>query len=540
MKNNYLLSFIISSIVLIFATSCQRDADEGIDNRSSSRDMAFTASLENYEMCDASTVWDTRGKIGLFFKTSDMEQWVPGKNIAASNMEFEKQGPSDQVRFVSGTSDKTPTLRNGSKVDILAYYPYADTLKDNSIEVDITNQSRYAQAGLLYSDNLNGVTWGSPENNMIFRNAMAKIRFIITSMDGSSLKGLTVTLEDFPSKGTFNVLTRKWKLSQEKENIPALVTVSNTMAIAEAYIMPCKREKGMRAVLRLPQGREYSWKVRRSNKPFVMGNLYSYDIQFKNSTGTVINEPEVSGYKELPLITSIPNTLKVQHNVPGQQGVRNYTILYDTKLRFAYWVAYPLHKMYMGNARRTDSWAYDPMIDKALQPNLFRSYTMGYDRGHQLPSADRTSSRDINQTTFYFSNMSPQAASLNQGMWQKLERKVRAWQKKLEANGAGKDTLYVVTGAGINKQLPLDYVADGAGARMPVPHYHYKALAMMDNQGVYHAIAFKMPNNLDIPRSGNINNYRITVKELESETGFTFFPFLSEGVKGHIDDAYWR
>ena len=61
----------------------------------------------------------------------------------------------------------------------------------------------------------------------------------------------------------------------------------------------------------------------------------------------------------------------------------------------------------------------------------------------------------------------------------------------------------------------------------------------MKKGNTYYTIAFKI-NNQVIPSSTNYNSYRISVSEIEKETGYTFFPKLSETVKGTIDNNIWK
>ena len=89
-----------------------------------------------------------------------------------------------------------------------------------------------------------------------------------------------------------------------------------------------------------------------------------------------------------------------------------------------------------GTILSCDDWDYDPLVPRDEQPTLFHGYDGGYDRGHQLPSADRYTD---NPSTFYFTNMTPQLGSLNQKIWANFEVQVRAWARAC-------DTLYVVTG----------------------------------------------------------------------------------------------
>lgn len=110
--------------------------------------------------------------------------------------------------------------------------------------------------------------------------------------------------------------------------------------------------------------------------------------------------------------------------------VRNYSLCFDKKLRVAHWVAYPLHASYIGSLDRSEAWAPDPKIPQQYQPALWLGgYQNGnvYNRGHQIPSKDRTTVEEMNKQTFYASNMTPQRGQFNQNMWAALEAKVRSY-----------------------------------------------------------------------------------------------------------------
>ena len=149
--------------------------------------------------------------------------------------------------------------------------------------------------------------------------------------------------------------------------------------------------------------------------------------------------------------------------------VRNYSLCFDKKLRVAHWVAYPLHASYIGSLDRSEAWAPDPKIPQQCQPALWLGgYQNGnvYNRGHQIPSNDRTTVEEMNKQTFYASNMTPQRGQFNQNMWAALEAKVRSY--------VCPDTLYVVTGcyfANLDESTK-----DKAGNVCPVPTNYFKVL----------------------------------------------------------------
>lgn len=257
---------------------------------------------------------------------------------------------------------------------------------------------------------------------------------------------------------------------------------------------------------------------------------HHYVTQSRRTSG---NTGMTGEWFEIPKDTSIANCVTLTHFLPENSFVRNYSMLYDKNLKLAYWVAYPLHSSYIGSSGRTDEWAYDPKIATTNQPTLFSGFAANQtDRGHQIPSADRTYSRAGNYTTFYFSNMTAQNSTLNQGIWANLESKIRVWMKSC-------DTIYVVTGAMpfTNTDKTITYVRDNEGKNVARPKYYFKALAQKKGN-TYYTIAYKMDNAA--PDYSNYDSYSLTVADLEKETGFTFFPLLDNAIKESINTGIWK
>lgn len=206
------------------------------------------------------------------------------------------------------------------------------------------------------------------------------------------------------------------------------------------------------------------------------------------------------------------------------QTARNYSVMYDKKEKIAYWVAYPHNPCYIGNSGRTDNWQYDPAVSSEFQPYYFSSIS-GYDRGHQIPSADRTISTTANNQTFYFTNITPQLGLLNQQLWNNLEEQVRGWMN-------GCDTLYVVTGAILKTKggsEVVKYATDSYGGKVAVPNYYYKVLLRLKNNN-YDAIGFWLEHRSygDIQPNASMAK---SVDQIEQLTGFDFFASLPKAIQ---------
>ena len=159
------------------------------------------------------------------------------------------------------------------------------------------------------------------------------------------------------------------------------------------------------------------------------------------STYPAGNVKGTPGWMEMPEIPASHDGYGVYtHDMTiGSTHIRNYSFYWDYQNLIAWWVAHPLNSWTVGTGNRTDQWGLDPLLAEKYQPILYSGYKGGsYDRGHQLPSADRLH-YSANVATFYFTNMTPQLSAFNQNIWANFENRVRSW-------GNGSDTLYVVTG----------------------------------------------------------------------------------------------
>lgn len=254
------------------------------------------------------------------------------------------------------------------------------------------------------------------------------------------------------------------------------------------------------------------------------------------------NLPQFKAWAEIPEFKESANYQYVTHySLLNNKTVRNFSICFDKTKKAALWVAYPIHNAYLkGSGERTDRWAFDPIIPLSFQPDCTnKSYKGNYDRGHQLPSADRLGTDEMNAQTFYMSNMTPQLDRLNQDMWAKLEAKVRL------SNCS--DTLYVVTGAYFGAGATT--TTDGVGNTVPVPTNYFKVLLRTKSGNTGKNVKDCSDSELisigfwvDQRAYGNIEppqSICTTVADIESKTGFKLFPQISSSVKQQKNPSQW-
>lgn len=531
MKMKSLLGIVLSLSIL---QSCQNDETNIIQNEVNNKGITFSSIIDDAQNSRAyDTSWEANDVIGVFMLANS------DKNVLATNIPYVTS--KGDGYFVSQNS---PIYYPEGKitVDFIAYYPYSEAISDHTnYPIDLSNQTAQSAIDLMTAVNLTNRELGSTQGNLQFKHLLAKLVLNLKSTSGSSLKGIKASISGLKVKGTADLSDGSITPSGEATTFSLFINEEATQA--EAILLPQDLSGKLKIKLELNgQSKEIDTQISSSIEK---GNKYIYNVNVNYQGGEITTDPQAKYTKwtETPLITESelakPNIKYITHytdqvyqdsrlkNIP----IRNYSMLYDTDLKMAYWVAYPLCDWYIGSSGRTDKWNYDPQLTESLQPNLFGGIS-GYDRGHQIPSGDRTCSRTINEQTFYFTNMTPQIGQkMNQSIWADLETAVRGWSSG--------DTLYVVTGAmpttATDKQI--QYAKDNNGKNIAIPKYYFKALARKVG-GNYQTIAFKLDHKAY--SDTQYMKYAISVSELENMTGFTFFPSLPSEVKKTLNTSQWN
>jgi endonuclease G len=191
-----------------------------------------------------------------------------------------------------------------------------------------------------------------------------------------------------------------------------------------------------------------------------------------------------------------------------------YALAYNRDRGTANWVSWQLSADWFGDTDRQDNFRQDgglPAGFYQVTPNDYRR--SGYDRGHIVPSADRTASIAANSATFLMTNILPQAPDNNRGVWRELEEYARdlVYQQDRE--------LYILAG-GYGDQGIL------AQGRLTIPSRLWKVIVVLDQPGQGVAgvspdstiIAIDLPNGNDL--SDDWRAYQTTVDRIELATGY--------------------
>ncbi len=231
------------------------------------------------------------------------------------------------------------------------------------------------------------------------------------------------------------------------------------------------------------------------------------------------------------------NNIDISNNNPSQANNENlnnllivkeeYTLSYNCSKGIANWVGWQTKEEDLGRISRSDDFREDESLPKKcyqVDENDYRG--SGYDRGHLMPSGDRTKSELANSSSFLMVNMLPQHPSNNREVWRELEQ----YSRKLVNQG-----FQLYSFAGGNGELKR--INNG---KISVPEYTWKVILVKNsNSGEVGTIAVIMPNSEKVKRT-DWQDYLVTVDKVESVTGYDFFAYLSDDVESEIESKIYQ
>lgn len=191
------------------------------------------------------------------------------------------------------------------------------------------------------------------------------------------------------------------------------------------------------------------------------------------------------------------------------------------------WASWDLTSGDVGGSGRNSSFYTDTNLPAGYYRVKTGDYTgSGFDRGHMCPSADRTDTTNNNKLVFFMSNIIPQEADNNQGIWGDFEDECRT------IANAGNELIimcgpHTFSGAKINTNGPVFIPGYTWKIAVVVPLGAGTALSRVTNST--RVIAINVPNISGI-YSTPWTNFLTSASVIETNTGFTFFTAVSSNI----------
>ena len=199
-----------------------------------------------------------------------------------------------------------------------------------------------------------------------------------------------------------------------------------------------------------------------------------------------------------------------------------YVVGYDAAAKLPRFVMYELlPQNALGCVARSNAFAANQFVPNGAVPGDYAG--TGYDKGHMAPDGDLSWDQQVEYESFLMTNMSPQAGSLNRGIWKLLETSVRGWA--VQRNQSFSIMAGGVYGAG-DKTI---------GKGVVVPHGFYKIVI---NNQTKEVAGWAFPHVAPYPNLGNdLTKFRLTIAQIEAVSGVKIA--LPAGAKELAPGAEW-
>lgn len=232
-----------------------------------------------------------------------------------------------------------------------------------------------------------------------------------------------------------------------------------------------------------------------------------------NTPDNEINTTSTCHYPNLE-VAEIPSSLK-----SIRKDYEGFTVSFNPDNGTPNWVGWELLASETdGPYSRTNQFWQDPALKGCPSTDDYKR--SGYDRGHLCPAADQKWSEQAMTDCFVLANMAPQDHSLNSGAWASLEKRERAWSER--------DSAIVIVAGPIYEKSDTKRIG-AAGVR--VPSAFFKVIAA-PYAAKPRAIGFVYPN---MSSPGAMQNYVMSVDDVERLTGFDFFSSLPDKIENEIE-----
>jgi endonuclease G len=184
-----------------------------------------------------------------------------------------------------------------------------------------------------------------------------------------------------------------------------------------------------------------------------------------------------------------------------------YLVGYDAQAKLPKYVTYELlPQNALGCVARTNAFVADASVPGGARPDDYAG--TGYDKGHMSPDGDLSWDVQVEFESFLMTNMSPQAGSLNRGIWKLLETSVRGWAVQRNQSY----TVYV--GGVYNAQDKK------IGNGVVVPHGFYKIVI---NNQTNEVAGWAFPHVAPYPNLGNdLTKFRLPIAQIEAAAGVKY------------------
>ena len=244
----------------------------------------------------------------------------------------------------------------------------------------------------------------------------------------------------------------------------------------------------------------------RSDSETTLAQIDNAEVTEGNTISTLNSEIDIPA-----LLTNVPEQILYR---------KGYIVSYNKETKIPNWVAWHLTAEHVSGTSKRPGTAFHEDLD-VPEPRANNSdyKGSGWSRGHMCPAGDCKWDSDAMFESFLFSNICPQNANLNSGVWNQIEISCRKWAEKY-------GDIYIVSGPILFNQ---EHETIGL-TKVTVPEAFFKVVLCMNPKPK--AIGFVVRNNAGTKKRDQFIN---TIDEVERIAGIDFVPALTDDIENEVE-----
>lgn len=288
-KSSFMLFAMAGAMTL---ASCSNEEVNGNDTKNAQLQVVANIALPQTRAFDDQ--WNAGDQIGIYTLKAGTTDIDAADNLAYRNTLTE--GSAANANFVpAGNAAKLPD--DGSKVDVVAYYPYSASAAAGVVELDVQQQDNQALIDLLGAKAA-GVSADAPQAVLNFKHKLTKIFMKTTAEDGSSLSDLKAYIKGMYTKVSYSAFADELSMvsGDTKKDVEMRSADGNYV---EAIVLPNidGNDAATRNIEFEHNGKVYKAAISADVK-FESGKKYVYNATF-TATGVKIEGAGITNWEDV-------------------------------------------------------------------------------------------------------------------------------------------------------------------------------------------------------------------------------------------------
>lgn len=291
-KSSFMLFAMASAMTL---ASCSNEEVNGNDTKNAQLQVVANIALPQTRAFDDQ--WNAGDQIGIYTLKAGTTDIDAADNLAYRNTLTE--GSAANANFApAGKAANLPD--DGSKVDVVAYYPYSATAAAGVVELDVQKQDNQAAIDLLGAK-AEGVSADVPQAVLNFKHKLTKIYMKATAEDGSSLSDLKAYIKGMYTKVSYSAFADELSLvsGDTKKEVEMHSADGSGFRYIEAIVLPniAGNDATTRNIEFEHNGMVYKAAISADVK-FESGKKYVYNVTF-TATGVKIEGAGITNWEDV-------------------------------------------------------------------------------------------------------------------------------------------------------------------------------------------------------------------------------------------------